>query len=97
MTEEQQLRDDAYGFEDLGKDPENLDKVSTQFLEVYGNATFIKVLCPLTVSLKIRYQNGAMTTLPNRQYMPNFHDFSRSRVRAYTLVIKKMIYNDDSV
>lgn len=47
--------------------------------------------------MTMRYQNGVMSTLPNRQYMPNFHAFSRSRVRAYTLVIKKMMYSDYSV
>ena len=45
----------------------------------------------MTVFLKMVYQKGAMTTLPSRQYMPNFHAFSLSRVRAYTLVIRKMM------
>lgn len=56
-----------------------------------------KLLWPMRVFLKMRYQKGAMTTLPSRQYIPNFHAFSLSLVRAYTLVIKKMMYSDERV
>jgi len=56
------------------------------------NALFL-----MTHFLKMRYQNGVMQMAPARQYRPNFHAFSLSRVRAYTLVIKKMMYNEDRV
>jgi hypothetical protein len=51
----------------------------------------------ITHFLKVRYQNGVRQMAPARQYRPNFHAFSLSRVRAYTLVIKKMMYSDDRV
>lgn len=51
----------------------------------------MKVLLPITYLEKIRYQNGATTSAPSKQYSPSFHAFSRSLVLAYTLVIKKMM------
>lgn len=57
----------------------------------------MKVLGPIIHFLKVRYQKGVMTRLPSRQYMPNFQAFSRSLVRAYTLVMRKMMYRDDRV
>jgi hypothetical protein len=58
--------------------------------------TFMKRLCPWIQCLNSRYQKGVATRLPRRQSVPNFHAFSRSRVRAYTLVMRMMIYSDDS-
>jgi len=42
--------------------------------------------------LKIIIINGAPTALPTRHAAPNFHAFSRSLVRAYTLSIKNRMY-----
>jgi hypothetical protein len=59
--------------------------------------TFINEFPPFTHFLKSKNQNGAMMRLPTKQYMPNFHAFSRSRVRAYTLLIKNIMYREDKV
>ena len=39
----------------------------------------------------------ASAIAPPRQYVPNFQAFSRSRVRAYTDVIRNTIYADDAI
>jgi hypothetical protein len=101
LAEEQELRDYADGFEDFGEDPESLEDYALVMGRGRDGVRLENTLrmgpCPMTMLPKIRYQIGAMTMLPRRQYMPNFQAFSRSRVRAYTLVIKKMMYRDDSV
>jgi hypothetical protein len=44
--------------------------------------------------LKIIITMGASTALPTKQAPPNFQAFSLSLVRAYTLIIRNIIYNE---
>jgi hypothetical protein len=39
----------------------------------------------------------ASAMAPPKQYVPNFHAFSLSRVRAYTEVIKKTMYAEEAI
>jgi hypothetical protein len=42
-------------------------------------------------SWKIAVMGSAKAAAPPREYIPNFHAFSLSLVRAYTEVMRKMI------
>ena len=46
---------------------------------------------------KMAVKGMASAIAPPRQYVPNFHAFSRSRVRAYTEVMRKTMYADDAM
>jgi hypothetical protein len=38
--------------------------------------------------------SGDSSSEPTRHAAPNFHAFSRSRVRAYTRIMMKIMYSD---
>lgn len=44
--------------------------------------------------MKMAATTGALTMEPSKLQSPIFHAFSRSLVRAYTLVIRNTIYSD---
>jgi hypothetical protein len=79
LAEEEELREDADGFEDLGEGPEPLMGVSAVRISgVWGKLTSLKYHASLNIIMTM----GERIRQPRRMTPPSFQATSRSRVRG---------------
>lgn len=73
----------------------NMALFSTQYVERLTSNKFLHLKASLPT--KMAATIGAPTTDPSTLQIPSFQAFSRSLVRAYTLVMRKTMYSDEEM